>query len=72
MICVTLYNEAFEQLMDTFAGIVRNVAELRNISKSRFMNSIGVTIIADGYDRLDETMLVNAENLRMIDRREML
>ena len=72
MICITLYNEPFERLLDSFAGIIRSVVEMQQISKSRFKDSIAVAVIADGYESLDENFLVSAENMHLIDRRNML
>ena len=72
MICITQYDEPFERLLDSIAGIVRSVVELQQLSKSRFTGSIGIAVLADGFDALEENFLLHAESLRMIDRRDML
>ena len=61
MICVTMYNEPFEQVKDSLTGVIRNIAELLDVQRERFCNSIAIAIIADGYDRVDEDFLLMAE-----------
>ena len=72
MMCVTMYNEPFEQVKDSLTGVIRSIAELLNVDRKRFQSSIGIAIIADGYDRVDEEFLKLAEMQRFIDRREMM
>ena len=42
------------------------------MDRQRFTGSIGIGIIADGYDRIDEDFLKMAEYQRFIDRKEMM
>ena len=72
MICITMYNEPFEQVKDSLTGVIRAIAELSDTDRARFTGSIGIAIIADGYDRVDEDFLKMAEYQRFIDRKEML
>lgn len=72
MICITMYNEPFEQVKDSLTGVIRAIAELSDVDRQRFTGSIGIGIIADGYDRVDEDFLKMCEYQRFIDRREML
>ena len=61
MICITMYNEPFDQVKDSLTGVIRSIAELQDVDRDRFKKSIAVAIIADGYDRVDEDFLQMAE-----------
>jgi hypothetical protein len=54
--CVTMYNEPFLQLIQTLAGVYRSYYELCNIDDS-FVGRAHITIIADGYDKIDTEFL---------------
>jgi cellulose synthase/poly-beta-1,6-N-acetylglucosamine synthase-like glycosyltransferase len=55
-----MYNEPFEQLMQTLAGVYRSYYELVEIDES-FVDRVHVVIVADGYDKLDEVFLMKCE-----------
>lgn len=57
LFCVTMYNEPFEQLMQTLAGVYRSYYELVDMDES-FYDRVHVVMIADGYDKLDEEFLM--------------
>lgn len=48
MICVTMYNESYHQLILTLAGIYRNYYELCAVDKN-YEGKVSVVIISDGY-----------------------
>jgi hypothetical protein len=60
LICVTMYNEPYEQLLESMAGIFRAYYELVNINEN-FKDSVHVCIIIDGYDKIDENFLMQCE-----------
>lgn len=51
-----MYNEPFQQLLESLAGWYRAYYELVGIDES-FKDKVHIWIIADGYDKLDETFL---------------
>jgi cellulose synthase/poly-beta-1,6-N-acetylglucosamine synthase-like glycosyltransferase len=51
-----MYNEPFLQLIQTLAGVYRSYYELCNIDDS-FVGRAHITIIADGYDKIDTEFL---------------
>ena len=57
LFCVTMYNEPFEQLMQTLAGVYRSYYELVEIDES-YLNRVHMVIVADGYGKLDEEFLM--------------
>lgn len=57
LFCITMYNEPFSQLLQSLAGVYRAYYELVEIDES-FKNRCHVTIIADGYDKLEEDFLM--------------
>lgn len=58
--CITMYNEPFLQLVQTLAGVYRSYYELCKIDES-FKDRAHIIIIADGYDKIDETFLTCCE-----------
>lgn len=52
-----MYNEPFEQLMQTIAGVYRCYYELVEMDES-YLDRVHVFIIADGYEQLEEEFLM--------------
>ena len=69
MMCITMHNESFEEVKDSLIGVIRSIAELLSVDRERFNRSIGIAIIAEGYDQLDEDFLKMCEMQRFIDRK---
>lgn len=61
LVCITMYNETFKQLLETLAGVYRAYYELVGIDES-FKDKMHVMIIADGYEHLDEDFLMRCEH----------
>ena len=57
LFCITMYNEPFDMLMQSIAGIYRAYYELCDIDEN-FVDRCHIVIIADGYDKLDEEFLL--------------
>lgn len=57
LFCVTMYNEPFEQLIQTLAGVYRSYYELVEMDET-YLDRVHVVIVADGYDKLDEVFLM--------------
>uniref|UniRef100_A0A7S3J1J5 Chitin synthase n=1 Tax=Euplotes harpa TaxID=151035 RepID=A0A7S3J1J5_9SPIT len=49
--CITMYNEPFEQLMESLAGIYRAYFELVDIDKD-YKDKVNIVIVADGIEKL--------------------
>lgn len=60
MVCITMYNEPFRQVVESMAGIYRAYYELVNWNKE-YLNKVQVVIVADGYDRLGKDLLESFE-----------
>ncbi|CAI2368049.1 unnamed protein product [Moneuplotes crassus] len=52
LICITLYNEPYYQLIESLIGVYRNYFELCKKDKS-YENQVSIVIIADGFDTFD-------------------
>lgn len=61
-----MYNEPFSQLLQSLAGIYRAYYELVDIDEN-FKDRCHITIIADGYDKLDEPFLMRCEKAGMFN-----
>jgi hypothetical protein len=57
MICITMYNEPFIQLLQSLAGVYRSYYELCSLDE-KFVNRVHICIIADGYDKMEEEFLL--------------
>ena len=64
--CITIFNESFTQLKDSLTGILRNVAELDSVSRTRFKDSVAIAIVADGFESIPLRFLSAAENARLV------
>lgn len=64
--CVTMYNESYDQLLQTLAGVYRSYYELVDIDEN-FKDRCHVMIIADGYDKLEESFLMRCEKAGMFN-----
>jgi hypothetical protein len=51
MICITMYNEPYKQILESLAGLYRAYYELVGMDKS-YRNRVHICIIADGYEKL--------------------
>ena len=56
LVCITMYNEHFIQLLESLAGVFRAYYELVNINEE-YKDRVHVIIVADGYDKLSEEFL---------------
>ena len=55
-ICITIYNEPFEQVCESLVGIYRAYYELIEIDE-KYKDKVSIFIIADGYDKLNDSFL---------------
>ena len=56
-----MYNEPFNQILESLAGIYRSYYELVKIS-DEYKDKVHIVIVADGYDKLTEDFLKRWEN----------
>ena len=61
MICITMYNEPFSQLLESLAGVFRAYYELVDIDES-YMDRVQICVIIDGYDKIGENFLQQCED----------
>ena len=54
LICITMYQETFEQFLQSMAGVLRAIAELEHYDEWQFKDWIGVVVVADGSDKLPD------------------
>ena len=66
IICVTMYNESYRQLVETLAGIYRSYFELVHYQNA-FKNKVQVVIISDGYDKIEDDTLKSLEKAGIYD-----
>lgn len=55
-VCITIYNEPFEQVCETLVGVYRAYYELIEIDE-KYKDRVSIFIIADGYDKLTSSFL---------------
>lgn len=60
LVCITMYNEPFRQLLESIAGVYRAYYEMVGIN-DRFKDRVHICIIIDGYDKVDEEFLMKCE-----------
>jgi hypothetical protein len=60
LVCVTMYNEPFSQLLESLAGVFRAYYELVDIDES-YRDRVQVCILIDGYDKISENFLTQCE-----------
>lgn len=60
MICVTMYNEPYSQLVQSLAGLYRAYYELVHWDED-FRNKVHIVIVIDGYDRINRETLEKME-----------
>jgi chitin synthase len=56
LICITIYNEPFSQVLESLSGLYRAYYELLE-SDASYLEKVSICIIADGYDRLKTPFL---------------
>ena len=66
IICVTMYNESYRQLVETLSGIYRSYFELVDYQNA-FRNKVQVVIISDGYDKIQDDTLKSLEKAGIYD-----
>ena len=55
-ICITIYDEPFEKVYKSLAGIYRAYYELIEIDE-KYKDRVSIFLIADGYDKLNDDFL---------------
>lgn len=54
LVCITMYNEGFDQFLQTMTGVLRAIAELEFYDPKTYKDRIGVVLVADGADKLSD------------------
>ena len=67
--CLTMYNEDFELFCHSVSGVLRNYAELIEVSPLRYRGRVAIVCIADGYDKLDQKFLSAVSSHNLIDEK---
>lgn len=60
LICITMYNEPYTQLLESIAGLYRTYYELVHWDES-WRNRVHIVIVIDGYDRIRRETLEKME-----------
>ncbi|NEP18683.1 MAG: hypothetical protein F6J97_17575 [Leptolyngbya sp. SIO4C1] len=63
--CITLYNESGSALLDSLAGIQRNINYLISIGRIDLANKITLCLIFDGRDCMSKSAIQLLENLNL-------
>jgi hypothetical protein len=67
-ICITLYNENWQNFQDTMCGIFLNLAELAEDYGTEFLDKIAIVMISDGYEKLEDDFMKNMTEIGLFKK----
>jgi len=66
--CIVMYNENFGQFLQTFAGVVRSIIEMKHKDPVKYTDdSFGVVLICDGIEKVEEEFLERLQIAKVFD-----
>ena len=66
--CLTLYNETFDQILQSLAGWVRSIIELERKNEQKYDHAkFGIILVLDGFDKIDPDVLEKLIEYKIVD-----